>query len=468
MNILRKNYSFRGLTLLSIVALPVHAATFEVTPAVNPDGTPACTADEAFENVANTLQPGDELVVRGGTYCNTGRRFISVSGTAAAPIVIRAADGEVPVLTRADDPTGPQTQNGIEIFAEHTTIRGIRFERGDAGVRFFGGSQHVTFEDNEISFTSNNGLTLNSGSTSNFVIRRNHIHDTGQFAGDTEGEGMYVGCHTGSCSASNHLIEGNYIHHLRGTSSGGNDGIEIKTGSFANTVRDNVIHDTTIGRRYPCIFAYGVDDPLTQAPNVIERNVVWNCGEAILVTADVIVRNNIVLDSDFGINVNYQNPAPPMRNVTLINNTIAGAFSQALRLRWSGGADLTVAGNAIYNPGGTAVSGLPGAATLVANVVEGAAPASAGFITSGNLTVDFNDPGNRDYWPQQGGALIGAADPGSLPADDFNADPRPRTTDVGAYETAGRTDNPGWRITEDFKMLSGDPTVPNPPRIIEE
>src|SRR6056300_1677187 len=97
-----------------------------------------------------------------------------------------------------------------------------------------------------------------SGDCDSFIIRRNHIHHTGlSTTRETEGEGMYIGCHSGSCVTTNTLVEGNYIHHTRGTSSGGNDGIEIKFGSYGNIVRGNVIHDTNIGRKYPGIFVYG-------------------------------------------------------------------------------------------------------------------------------------------------------------------------------------------------------------------
>ena len=52
---------------------------------------------------------------------------------------------------------------------------------------------------------------------------------------------MYLGCNDNTCRITNSLIEGNYIHHLRSTSSGGNDGIEVKVGSYGNVIRDNVI-----------------------------------------------------------------------------------------------------------------------------------------------------------------------------------------------------------------------------------
>jgi hypothetical protein len=103
---------------------------------------------------------------------------------------------------------------------------------------------------------------------------------------------MYIGCHPGNCRTTGSLIEGNYIHHLRGTSDGGNDGIEIKAGSYGNVIRDNVIHDTNIERHYPGIFVYGGG----AGTNLVEGNVIWNAGEGIQVVSDAVVRNNIVFN----------------------------------------------------------------------------------------------------------------------------------------------------------------------------
>jgi len=198
---------------------------------------------EQFEKLANTLQPGDELVVHAGTYLQNGRRAVTVKGTPDRPIIIRAAEGESPLLT-----ANPR-DNCIEfIDCAHLVIRGLRFRGGSSGVRFIRG-EHVTFEDCEIFETQNNALTMNSGNCHAFVVRRNHIHHTGlNTSRPTEGEGMYIGCHDGSCRTTDSIFEGNYIHHTRGTSDGGNDGIEIKAGSYGNIVRNNVIHDTNIER----------------------------------------------------------------------------------------------------------------------------------------------------------------------------------------------------------------------------
>jgi len=243
--------------------------------------------------------------------------------------------------------------------------------------------------------------------TDSFAIRRNHIHHTGLLAsaaGTTEG----VGCNNAACVASNHLIEGNYIHHTRATSDGGNDGIEIKVGSYNNTVRNNVIHDTTNGRQYPCIFVYGGGPGL----NVVEGNAMWNCGEAIQVVSDAVVRNNLVLNSMTGITAAPHAQVAQIRNVTIVNNTIYG-HSTCVFVRWSGASNMILANNALYCPAGAAVngSGLTGSGlTISSNYFEGALSGAAGdgsrFVGGGTAASAFAGPAQLDFWPPAGSVLI--------------------------------------------------------------
>src|SRR5262245_10992156 len=71
-------------------ARDARAATTEVGPG------------DDIEAAMNALAPGDELVLRGGTYEPSGRFGLSIAGTEAQPILIRAKDGERPHITRAD------------------------------------------------------------------------------------------------------------------------------------------------------------------------------------------------------------------------------------------------------------------------------------------------------------------------------------------------------------------------------
>jgi len=420
------------------------------------------TADstEEFENLANSLKPGDELILHGGVYSQTGRRAITVNGTPNEPILIRAADGETVLMTRPLD--NMDRYNNIEFTdCSYLTVRGIRFKGGNSGVRFIRG-HHVTFEQCEIFETGNNALTMNSGDCDSFIIRHNHIHHTGlSTSRPTEGEGMYIGCHSGSCITTNSLFEGNYIHHTRGTSKGGNDGIEIKFGSYANTVRDNVIHDTNISSNFPGIFVYGGGKEI----NIVEGNVIWNAGEGIQVVSDAIIRNNIIFNCAMtGITAAPHAAVPHVRNVRIVNNTVV-SHRKGILIRWDKASDMILANNAVYCPESTAIdaSGIVNSicsATYVAGRLAGTEIDGSQFCDGKTISAAFAAPMEMDYRPATGSVLIGNADPHFAPELDFNHNRRKVPFDVGAYESDGRTRNRGWRMPGGFKAVepaSGQP-----------
>jgi len=420
--------------------------------------TTEASCDEEFVRVARSLQPGDELILRGGTYSQRcQRRIEGIHGTAQRPIIIRAAVGERAILTRPRGATGEYAQNNLEIAnSSHLVIRGLELAGGSIGIRFFGPLERITFEDNEVHGTDNNAVAMNSGNSDGFVIRRNHIHHTGllpRSLGGTEGEGLYVGCHDGSCIGSNHLIENNHIHHLRGTSEGGNDGIEIKLGSHGIVVRDNVIHHTNIGTSYPCIFVYGGGPRV----NVVERNVMWACGEAIQVASDAIVRNNIILNSDVGITSGPHRQVPKVRRVRIVNNTLYG-HRECLHLRWQDASEMVLANNAVYCGGAIGIDGegVGGAGVQVrANVIAGAVLGPSldalRFAKGGRADQMFRGPNGWDFWPKPEGQLVRVGAPEWTPEDDFNRVQRARPYDVGAYQSGGRPANSGWKIVPGFK-----------------
>ncbi len=416
------------ILVLWLLCAPIgRAAVYELHPAV-------ANQDEGFERVANSLRPGDELILKGGTYSQAGRRALTIQGTADQPIVIRAVDGEKPVLTRpAED--GNRLNNIEFVDCCHVVIRGLRFKGGSSGVRFIRG-HHVTFEDCEISHTGNNALTMNSGDCDAFIIRNNHIHHTGlSDAGPTEGEGMYIGCHDGSCVTTNTLIEGNYIHHLRGTSIGGSDGVEIKYRSHGNVIRSNVIHDTNLARPYPGIFVYGGGDGV----NVVEGNRIWNAGEGIQVVSDAIIRNNVIFDCAIsGITAAPHAAVPHVRNVRIANNTIVN-HPVGVRIRWSKAADMVFSNNALYCAGLTVIdaSGIdlhPFSANYVSGRLAGASIDGNRFHNGGRASEVFVCLSDHDYRPRAGSILIGRADPDDTPQLDFSGAAREPPFDVGAYE----------------------------------
>ena len=422
----------RSLLLVLLASSPVFAETFEASP---PDD---------IEDMIAALNPGDELILHGGMYVTNERFSIDIAGTEAMPIIIRAADGESPHIHRPN-----ASQNLIDIdSADWVEIRGIEFSGGSAGIRI-SSARDLIFEDNEIHDTADVAFRMNDGGAvyERITVRHNHIHDT-----NGTGEGMYLGCNEDGCQMVDSLIEGNWVHHTNAGSVSQGDGIEIKEGSYGNIVRDNVIHDTN----YPCILTYSTVG--NGGPNVIERNVMWNCGDhAIQSAADAIIRNNIILSAGSdGIAMQpHQNGSPS--NLTVVHNTILKATNDGISIRNNSGTVL-VANNAVFAMSGRAifVNGTMSSITLAGNAGQGAGVDAA---TLADL-VDGSYAGAppMDLFPTAGGALVGAGSTDHVAADDFNGTARMGVADIGAYAFAAGG-NPGWVIMAGFKDETGAPPM---------
>ena len=402
-----------------------------------------------IEAAVAALNPGDELILRGGTYTFNENVTLSANGTAASPIVIRAKDNEQPILTQATN-----QQNVVEINgASHLIIRGITFTGGSQGIRLIN-SDYVTIEQCEVYETGDVAISANSGGTyEGLKLIRNHIHHT-----NGTGEGMYLGCNNDGCRVANSLIEGNYIHHTNRATVDQGDGIELKEGSYGNIIRDNVIHDTN----YPGILVYSTNG--NGPANLIEGNAVWRVNDNTMqVAADAIVRNNIVMG-----NVAMQpHQSGSPSNIEFLHNTVI-AQGNALDVRGVSGPVL-IANNAIYAQG-TAInliSGDLGQVTVSGNIGEGGiAGGGTGFVNGNGIGADFVNGSYAgeppiDLYPAPGSALIGTGNTNYVVPTDFNGTMRNGAPDAGAYRYRSGG-NPGWQISTGFKP-SGGAKVPNPP-----
>ena len=434
-------------TLLGCVALvpcPGHGEVFRYRP-----------GDDLTQRLRN-LQAGDEVVLAGGEY-NLGSRFsIGGQGRDDAPIVIRAAEGETPVITRPN-----ANQNTINIEgATHLALVGVEVRGGSHGIRI-NDSSFITIRDCEVHRTGDVAISANiAGSRyEGLHIVGNHVHHTGG-----TGEGMYLGCNDGACAMFDSVVEGNYVHHTnQGTSQG--DGIEIKRGSFDNIVRDNVIHDT----RYPCVLVYGSEEG---GPNVIEGNVMWGCGDhAIQAAADTHIVNNLILGAaQDGIRAQPHQGGVPS-NLRIVHNTVINAGT-AIRLDQVAGP-VVVANNALYSTNGAALraSGTLRELTVSGNVGQGGLQGVDGGVDlGGRRGRDFVAAAELDAFPTRNSALLGAADPDFVVGRDFNGTPRGDSLDVGAYVFSAEG-NPGWTVGPDFKPAGevvdppeadAGPSNPNP------
>lgn len=413
----------------------------------------ACAADieigpeNDFRTVMQGLVAGDTLTLRGGTYALSSYFQLVMAGSAQQPITIRAKAGEQPLIHYVDD-----GQNIVNIVdSSFLTLSGIEFSGGSRGIRLINSSD-ITIRDCHVHDTAANAISAND--SGNVYARLTFVHNEIDHAGETA-EGFYLGCNEDACRVHHSLIANNYIHDLDGPTVSQGDGIEIKAGSYANIVRDNVIHDTA----YPGITLYHTNG--NGAPNVIERNLVWNSGDnGIQVTGDAIVRNNIVLSAAaHGIGIHASQGASP-RNLVIANNTVLKAGGDALHINDIAGP-VTIANNALYAPNGNAVfaTGATNLVTLVANAgAGGLSGVAGGFDAGGDISTDFSDASYSGAPPQNlvpaAGRLVGSADAATMAADDFNGLARAPRLDIGAYRSDAAGED-GWPLQADFKILVG-------------
>jgi len=393
------------------------------------------------------LQPGDEVILQSGVYTTGSWLPIEHQGTAANPIIIRAADGANPIITKTTS-----AQNNMDIRgARHLIIRGLEITGASTAIRIQENglgedAKFVTIEDCHIHHTGANAITCNHGyqTYEGMIFRGNEINNTGG-----HGEAFYLGSNNDALGNTvsvfyNGLIEGNYIHDLVGGTISQGDGIEIKDGSYGNIVRDNIIFNTN----YPGIIVYGTDG---NPPNIIERNVIIGTNDnGIQAASEAIIRNNIIMDAGgSGIGSHHHQSAIP-GNLEIMHNTIItpGHDTVHIYLAEPASGPITVANNALYN-GGSGGLYLPGGTVVAGNAV------------STNLSADFGNVANYDFFPVPGSVVIGAGNVAYVVVDDFNGTPRGGVADAGAY-LYDPNGNPGWEIAPGFKVIpipAGDANV---------
>jgi hypothetical protein len=261
--------------------------------------------------IINALLPGGEVVLRPGSY--PGPCTIHRSGALGAPIVIRAKDPHdrphIVYLGHGD--------NVLNVRAEHVIIRGLHFGPTmlniDA-IRIYAGS-NSTIEDCRFQGVGGIAVVANHTSLTHVVVRRNEIIQSRATA-------MYFGCHDGiSCTASDFLLERNYIRGVEAEEREIGYGIQVKLNSTA-VIRDNVILDT----KGPGIMVYGATD--LSKVSLVERNFVAGSRTSsaiVLGGGPAVVRNNVVTTSaEAGIGLENYHRRGLLRGVVVSHNTIYG------------------------------------------------------------------------------------------------------------------------------------------------
>ena len=377
---------------------------------------PSLTPDQngaALRSVLTTLPAGSRVVIHAGTYSVDSYFVITAQGTASQPVVIEGAPGQKVSITRKD-----ALQNVINVDnSQYLLIRNLDVYGGSSGLKLQTVSNFMLY-DSKIHHVMGVGVAANSKNTSELYFVDNEISYTGG-----HGEGFYLGSHDGVFKTNNSFVVGNYLHHLASDSAAQGDGIEIKDGSYANVVKYNFVE----GTKYPGITVYRTGRGAADR-NIVEENVVINSIDAgIQVTADAVVRNNLVIGKSTAF-VSKPFTTNPV-NLVVSNNTFLGGATTIRLTNWLT-TDLAFANNAIHSPTGQFYS----------SSKTGRAVAT-GNINVSNLATSFTnlklDGTALNARPIIGSVVIGKASSNYLPSGDLNGDTRITKMDTGAVDFAG-------------------------------
>lgn len=228
-----------GLTLpLLPLALSAHAATTTWHVAVGGNDGGSGSSEQPFASLnraAQSAQPGDTVLVHGGTYRFTGNQYVASHGTSSARILIEAAPGEKPVLdgSRLSSPTEVLT-----IAGSFVDVKGLEIENASrGGISIWGGS-HVSIVGNTVHGNGESGIFAGfdkAGVVTDLLIQQNKVFDNARNNAAHTADGGW----SSGIAASGHTSQVT----IKGNESFENHGEGIIVNGTDATVDGNSIHD---------------------------------------------------------------------------------------------------------------------------------------------------------------------------------------------------------------------------------
>jgi cysteine-rich repeat protein len=257
----------------------------------------------AIQPALDAAQPGDVVRVREAPAPYFEKLVFPRSGAPGAPIRLEAWPGEQPVV----DGTGIAGDDLI-LIADRSWVEVVGFElRNDLGVNDGSGIRVV-------------------GAGSHIELRRNRIHDVrGKNA-----MGITVFA-TAPTPIGDLVIDGNEVFDCEPAPS---EALTLNGNVDGFTVTNNVVRDVdNIG-----IDAIGGETDIQPNPALVARNGVFRGNRVARARSsygggfaggiyidggrDIVVENNVVTESDLGIEVGAENPGIVARNITVRNNVL--------------------------------------------------------------------------------------------------------------------------------------------------
>lgn len=368
------------------------------------------------------LQPGDRLEVEGGEYAFEFYWNWKITGNEKAPIWVVAPGNDV-VWTRSND-----RQNVLNIGLEadspleYLVLQGLEIRGGSHGIRI-GSCHNLVVDHCHIHHTADVCLSANSHDCSFLYLINNTIHDGGGTA-----EGMYLGGNHSHVRMSQSMIAGNHVFNCFGSQG---DGIEVKQGSWGNTIRNNLVHDC----HYPCIITYGTDD---RPINRIENNLCYRSDDSVMqIQGDAFVANNLLMAGKNAAFASHDHQGKTKR-LHVIHNTMINENHAFRGGSWNDRDDMLLANNVLYSQSGNAMLFPNGFARVqfAGNVAVG--QGNIHGSKRGEGLSDFQDvawdASHRNARPRSGSLFQSVAAEHLIPLDFFGKPRKANHASSGALE----------------------------------
>ncbi|HXJ61203.1 MAG TPA: right-handed parallel beta-helix repeat-containing protein, partial [Verrucomicrobiae bacterium] len=382
----------------------LEAATYYVAKTGNNNNagtltTPWLTIAKAL----STASGGDTIYVRAGTYSEGDKVISGPSGSASAPTVLAAYQGESVQLIGSGN-SGRVALDALSYF----TIDGLTISNLNQGVYIRNGCHDIVVKNCNLGNVGQEIFRVLQDSY-NVTLSNCFIHDGGVLA-SSNGEGVYIGTAASDVRDNTHhvVISSNIITRTKSES------IEFKEGSHDCIAEKNVI---SVGctTDYPasCI---EVDNAATWPSNpnhIVRNNIIFDPGSrchGIRAGTGVLIYNNIIWGISSG------------KYAVVVDNASSDSYPRRI---YNNTMDV-VSSRAISISGGTAY------------VTNNIGPSSAGNTL--NDTAFYANAANHDYHlvPGTGVIDVGANLRTYVPADyDGNTRPTSAAFDMGAFEYLG-------------------------------
>ncbi len=323
------------LLVLLFGAESVFSATYYVAPSGN-DTNPGSSQSSPWQTItkaADTLTAGDTVYIDSGTY---SERLIPLNSGSSGQYITYAAQVGAEVIIDGAAITMPDYENGLVHIEDlnYIKISGLQVHnagpnQNNSGI-YLDNSNNITIEKNKTYNTVSSGISV--WNCTNVVIDGNEVELA---CNDGEQECITVAATDGF------EIKNNEVHH-NGPGTNGGEGIDAKDGAINGKIFGNRVHDLTRLGIY--IEAW---DKHTHDIEVY-NNRIYNClNDGITLASEmggllenINIKNNIVTDNlNNGISItpNGAVAQPPMRNLSIINNTFYNNGDGTVPEPWGGG-----------------------------------------------------------------------------------------------------------------------------------